>query len=91
VVIKPSHPAPSSTPAADGEASEKDDESAKGERLMRYLDDHAPDTHAALLRVSLQTGLPLALLRTPDKLSEEQFVQVEESIKRILGVERLNL
>lgn len=62
----------------------------KGTRLIKYLDQHAPDTHAALLRVSLQTGLPLTLLRMPDSLSDDEFAQVEESVRRILGVDQLN-
>lgn len=64
---------------------------SKGERLMKYLDDNAPDTHAALLRVSLQTGLPLTLLRTPDKLSPDDYTKVEESVRLILGVDQLNV
>ena len=67
-----------------------EEEMPKGTRLIKYLDAHAPDTHAALLRVSLQTGLPLTLLRMPDSLSDDEFAQVEESVRRILGVEQLN-
>jgi predicted regulator of Ras-like GTPase activity (Roadblock/LC7/MglB family) len=66
------------------------DPTPKGTRLIKYLDAHAPDTHAALLRVSLQTGLPLTLLRMPDSLSDDEFAQVEESVRRILGVDQLN-
>jgi len=60
-------------------------------KLLEYLDGNAPDTHAALLRVSLQTGLPLSLLKTPERLSGEEFDQVTASVRRILGVEQLPL
>ena len=81
------------TPAGDEEEPEPavaEEDMPKGTRLIKYLDAHAPDTHAALLRVSLQTGLPLTLLRMPDSLSDDEFAQVEESVRRILGVEQLN-
>lgn len=76
--------------AQPGAAAPGHDPTPKGTRLIKYLDAHAPDTHAALLRVSLQTGLPLTLLRMPDSLSPEEFAQVEESVRRILGVDQLN-
>ena len=63
----------------------------RAEKLLDYLDGNAPDTHAALLRVSLQTGLPLSLLKTPERLSGEEFDQVTASVRRILGVEQLPL
>lgn len=77
---------PEPKPAGGGDQ----DPTPKGTRLLKYLDTHAPDTHAALLRVSLQTGLPLTLLRMPDSLSDDEFAQVEESVRRILGVDQLN-
>lgn len=64
---------------------------SKAGKLLEYLDGNAPDTHAALLRVSLQTGLPLSLLKTPERLSGEEFDQVTASVRRILGVEQLPL
>ena len=79
-------PAEQKSPAPAGDQ----DATPKGTRLLKYLDTHAPDTHAALLRVSLQTGLPLTLLRMPDSLSDDEFAQVEESVRRILGVDQLN-
>ena len=63
-----------------------DDGLSKGARLMKYLEDHAPDTHAALLRVSLQTGLPLTRLRSPDSLSDAEYNKVSESVRLIVGV-----
>lgn len=89
---KPAAPTPAAKPAEQKGAGGSGDQDAtpKGTRLLKYLDTHAPDTHAALLRVSLQTGLPLTLLRMPDSLSEDEFAQVEESVRRILGVDQLN-
>ena len=82
---------PARTAAPSGESERaRGEQLPKGTRLIKYLDAHAPDTHAALLRVSLQTGLPLTLLRMPDSLSDDEFAQVEESVRRILGVEQLN-
>ncbi len=82
--------APAPTPSQPSTSTSAHDPTPRGTRLIKYLDAHAPDTHAALLRVSLQTGLPLTLLRMPDSLSPEEFAQVEESVRRILGVEQLN-
>lgn len=89
---KPAGPTPSARPSEHrgSGASGDQDATPKGTRLLKYLDTHAPDTHAALLRVSLQTGLPLTLLRMPDSLSDDEFAQVEESVRRILGVDQLN-
>lgn len=86
-VPSPEYARAGTQPAADADPEE---DMPKGTRLIKYLDAHAPDTHAALLRVSLQTGLPLTLLRMPDSLSDDEFAQVEESVRRILGVEQLN-
>jgi predicted regulator of Ras-like GTPase activity (Roadblock/LC7/MglB family) len=89
---KPATPTPTAKPAEQRGPGGSGDQDAtpKGTRLLKYLDTHAPDTHAALLRVSLQTGLPLTLLRMPDSLSDDEFAQVEESVRRILGVDQLN-
>jgi hypothetical protein len=62
---------------------------SRGQRLLDYLERYAPDTHAALLRVSLQTGLPLALLRDPDRLADDEFNQVIGAARQILGLEHL--
>jgi hypothetical protein len=58
---------------------------------MKYLNEHAPDTHAALMRVSLQTGLSLNRLNSPDSFSDEEYARVEESVRRVLGVDSINL
>ncbi len=81
-------PAPEPEPAPEPAPAQ---EESRGQRLLAYLDENAPDTHAALLRVSLQTGLPLSLLKSPEKLSGDEFEQVTASVRRILGVEQLPL
>ena len=82
----PPPPAPAAEPAP---APAEDGGMSKGARLMKFLDENAPDTHAALLRVSLQTGLPLTLLRTPDNLSDAEYQKVSESVRLILGVKEI--
>jgi len=82
-------PPPERDPEPEPEPAAAFEPDSKAQRLLRYLDEHAPDTHAALLRVSLQTGLPLSLLKTPEQLSTEEFDQVTASVRRILGVEQL--
>lgn len=77
---------PPPPPAAAPAPAPADDGMTKGARLMKYLEDHAPDTHAALLRVSLQTGLPLTRLRSPDSLSDAEYSKVAESVRLIVGV-----
>lgn len=79
-------PAPAPAPAAAPAPASVDDGLTKGARLMKYLEEHAPDTHAALLRVSLQTGLPLTRLRSPDNLSDAEYTKVAESVRLIVGV-----
>lgn len=90
IITPPAAPGAPKAGAHPGAAASGYDPTPKGTRLIKYLDAHAPDTHAALLRVSLQTGLPLTLLRMPDSLSDDEFAQVEESVRRILGVDQLN-
>lgn len=90
----PERPDPSPSPAPTPARSTAELPAVGGSRagkLLEYLDGNAPDTHAALLRVSLQTGLPLSLLKTPERLSGEEFDQVTASVRRILGVEQLPL
>ncbi len=95
-VPAPATPPPTAAPPNEATSTRSKAESpapgaARAEKLLEYLDQNAPDTHAALLRVSLQTGLPLSLLKTPGRLSGEEFDQVTASVRRILGVEQLPL
>lgn len=82
-------PGPQGDPASEPPAVSELSARSRGRELLAYLDEHAPDTHAALLRVSLQTGLPLSVLETPERLSDDEFAQVAASVRRILGVEHL--
>jgi hypothetical protein len=58
---------------------------------MKVLAERTPDTHAALMRVSLQTGLSLNRLNSPEGFSAEEYARVEESVRRILGVDSIKL
>lgn len=62
---------------------------SKSARLIEQLESEAPDKHAALQRLSLQTGYPLEVLQKPDSLTDEQANTVEAAIKRILGKDTL--
>lgn len=67
---------------------------APGERardLFGHLSQHSPDAHIALLRVALQTGLPLETLRAPARLGAHDLTLVEAAVRRILGLERLHV
>lgn len=60
-------------------------------RVLEFLQRYAPDPHASLLRVSLQTGVPLETLARPEALAAEQLAAVERSIADILGIDELHL
>lgn len=66
-------------------------ERPRGIRIMEYLDRYAPDPHAVILRISLRTTIPVDALRTPETLSAEQLVRLEETACKILGVPQLSL
>ena len=59
------------------------------ERVLRCLTSDTQDNHATLVRISLQTGLPLKLLRAPSQLSDDEFEQVADSVYRICGLNNL--
>lgn len=58
---------------------------------MKVLEERTPDTHAALMRVSLQTGLSLNRLNSPESFSDEEYARVEESVRRVLGVDSIKV
>jgi len=66
-------------------------ERPRGVRITEFLERYAPDAHAVLQRVSLRTGIPIALLRSPDRLDANQTNLLEESVKDILGLDTLSL
>jgi len=62
-----------------------------GARVVQFIERYAPDPHAALLRISTRTHIPLEQLRTPDALTAQQVTAIEEAAKRILGLENIHL
>ncbi|MCC7073709.1 MAG: hypothetical protein IT383_20530 [Deltaproteobacteria bacterium] len=69
----------------------KPEERPKGVRVLDYLRRYAPDPHAALLRVSLRTGLPMDVLNAPEALTEAQANVVASTVRDILGLEELHV
>ncbi len=69
----------------------KPQERPKGVRVIDYLKRYAPDPHAALLRLSLRTGLPMDVLGHPEALNEEQTATVAATVRDLLGLEELNV
>lgn len=64
---------------------------SKTVRIIEQLEAGAPDRHAALQRLALQTGVALESLENPDSLTDAQRGLIEEAVKRILGVDTLEL
>jgi hypothetical protein len=60
-------------------------------RIVEFLEKYAPDPHAALQRVALRTGLELDALRRPEGLDAEAVEQLEDTVKDILGLDKLSL
>jgi len=59
-------------------------------RLVEYLERYAPDPHAVLLRLSLQTGLPIEQLQRPEELGESDADNMEIGIRNILGLDTIS-
>jgi len=60
-------------------------------RIAEFLTRYAPDTHTALQRAALRSGIAFNLLQTPEYLSPAQVSDFERSVCDILGLESLNL
>ncbi len=60
-------------------------------RLLDFFRRYAPDPHAALLRLSLRTGIPVDLLEAPDALDDAQVDAIADSIRDILGQETVGI
>ena len=58
-------------------------------RAIDFLQRYAPDPHAVLLRLALQTGITLDKINAPQSLRPEEGAVIEESIREILGLESL--
>lgn len=66
-------------------------ERSQGERIMEFVKRYSPDAHTVVMRVSLQTRIPLDILENPATLSDEQIKKLERSVKAILGINNINL
>ncbi len=60
-------------------------------RLLDFFRRYAPDPHAALLRLSLRTGIPVDLLEAPDALDDAQVDAIADSIRDILGQDTVGI
>jgi predicted regulator of Ras-like GTPase activity (Roadblock/LC7/MglB family) len=67
------------------------EERPEGVRVVEFLQRYAPDPHASLMRVALQTGIEMDALRHPESLTVEQVEAVKESAQDILGLEHLHI
>lgn len=66
-------------------------ERPKAVRVLEYLRRYAPDAHAAMLRISLRTGLPLEAMNHPETLSEAQTELIATAVRDVLGLEELHV
>ncbi len=60
-------------------------------RVSEFLVRYAPDSHTALQRAALRSGLAIESLQSPENLSDEQVERFETSVCDILGLETLSL
>lgn len=58
-------------------------------RISDFLLRYAPDSHTALQRAALKSGIPIDSLREPSQLSESEVSVFERSVCDILGLESL--
>lgn len=67
------------------------EERERSVRIVEFVQRYAPEPHTVLLRVSLQTRIPLEDLQQPQGLSAEEVENLELAVCDILGLEQLNL
>lgn len=79
--LKPAAPPPSPIPDVPTRPVAR----PRATRLLDFFRRYAPDPHAALLRLSLRTGIPVDLLEAPDALDDAQVDAIADSIRDILG------
>lgn len=60
-------------------------------RLLEFFRRYAPDPHAALLRLSLRTSIPVERLEAPESLDEAQVESLAVAVRDILGQEQMSL
>lgn len=59
-------------------------------RALEFVQRYAPDPHATLMRVALQSGLALDALQRPETLDELAADRIEAAAKDILGLDQLS-
>ncbi len=61
----------------------------EGVKLINFLKRYSIDTHVALDRLSLVTGIDVSKFHNPMGLTEEEIEKVREGVKYILGLQKL--
>jgi predicted regulator of Ras-like GTPase activity (Roadblock/LC7/MglB family) len=79
------------SPSASGTEDLRPPQWPRGARLIELLKRRVPDAHAALLRLSLRTGISVEALDHADRLDDSQVELVEASVRDILGHEQLSV
>lgn len=77
----PAHPAVRASP----------EELGRVQRVLAYLEKHAPEPHIARLRVALRAGLTPLALSHPETLGPNALVLIETAVEDILGVDLSDL
>ncbi len=63
----------------------------RGARIVAFLQKYAPDPHAVLQRVALQTGITVDTLHRPEALDQGQVALLESAVKDVLGLQTLSI
>ncbi|GAB5549764.1 MAG: hypothetical protein RLP09_46855 [Sandaracinaceae bacterium] len=66
-------------------------ERPRGVRLVEFVSRYAPDPHAALMRISVRTGLTMEQLEAAEGLDADAVERLESATKRILGLTQLSV
>jgi len=67
------------------------EERPRGVRLVEFVRRYAPDPHAAILRISVRTGLTTEQLDAAEELQAADVEKIEAAARRILGLTQINL
>lgn len=67
------------------------EERPRGVRLVEFVRRYAPDPHAAILRISVRTGLTTEQLDAAESLQDADVDKIEAAARRILGLTQINL
>ena len=62
-----------------------------GERILEFVKRYAPDSHSVMMRISLQTKIPLQSLSAPEHLTEAEIEKLETAVKSVLGVTEIRI